>query len=274
MRHPAFLFVLAFGSSCRGQDFLRSLGRRLQKKGDGPLERILWLTLSDEETSFAIDSRHKTDPEERNVFVRGAAPTTSPVSPIENLSPAPTNAPTKLVSDGTSVEPSMLPSETPSMVPSVDTPVEPSPTASPAPLSPVTESPTRSEGPFDEFLSETLTDDGSLQVPGTPQYQAIATLGATNPDLDPADSSDQIEITLRYALNTLYFSTEGANWKDNSLWTTANHPCGSETTETWFGVKCDDSLESVESISMEGNNLLGQLPSEIRGLTSLRELSS
>jgi hypothetical protein len=123
-------------------------------------------------------------------------------------------------------------------------------------------------GAIEEFLERELTDDGSLAIEGTPQNRALEQLLQTNPDLDTTDPDDQIEILQRYALNTLYFSTEGANWTNSLLWTEAGHPCGSDDDPSWHGVICDDLL-LVEELSLDMNDLFGQLTSEIRGLATL-----
>jgi hypothetical protein len=127
--------------------------------------------------------------------------------------------------------------------------------------------------PLGEFLSMELTDDGSLATPGTTQFEALAALEASNPELDPANADDQTEILQRYALNTLYFSTSGANWVNNQLWTSASHPCGDGTAEPWFGVQCDSGSTIVTFLSLSTNDMLGSLPSEIRGLSGLQSLN-
>jgi hypothetical protein len=114
-----------------------------------------------------------------------------------------------------------------------------------------------------------LTDDGSLTEIGTPQNQAFVVLSTTNPELNPSDPTDQIEITRKYALNTLYFATDGTNWIDNNLWATADPPCGGDATNTWFGLICDTS--GLVHILLGKNDLFGQLPSEIRALNNLSE---
>jgi hypothetical protein len=327
----------------------QSLRRRLQESVD---VEVLLATLNEEETDFAIRSRHHEEPMERNVFVRTAPsipnapsptsrPSATPVSPAPvspaTASPAPTTPPSTTpapaeTSEGT-MEPSAFtqldtnePSPTPSIPPtgnltrapseseppsSIDTPgpsslppnseatlapsMQPSlstipsvgsgetlapaggtlvtsaPSTSPAPSSSAAPSGVLGELTLEEFLFQSLTDDGSLTLSGTPQNRAFVTLTASNPDLDPNDQTDQQEISQRYALNTLYFSTDGDNWANNVLWTSADPPCGGESTDSWHGVNCDDTLQSVEGISLSLNDLVGQLTSEIRGIPSLRK---
>ena len=134
---------------------------------------------------------------------------------------------------------------------------------------------------IEDFLIQTLSDDGAIDSIGSPQYKAISALLNSSSELNTNDPNDQIEILQRYALNTLYFSTNGENWKVNDLWTSASNPCGTKNNETnndttkgdaWYGVLCDSNLEVIEKLSLESNDLRGELPSEIRGLSNLVSL--
>jgi hypothetical protein len=126
---------------------------------------------------------------------------------------------------------------------------------------------------IEEFLFQTLTDDGSLATDGSPQSRALGAILETTPELDPSVPEDQTEILQRYALNTLYFSTNGPSWISNELWASASHPCGGEGDSTWFGVECNAGLTVIERLSLPTNDLLGILPSEIRGLVGLKYLN-
>jgi hypothetical protein len=129
-----------------------------------------------------------------------------------------------------------------------------------------TEVPTIRISPLEQFLTETLTNDGSLQDPSTPQYAALTALQKSNPNLDPA--VDQVEITQRYVLNTFYFALNGTSWVDidTSLWTTAADVC-----TPWAGVACDKS--TVITLDFNKKKLEGSLPSELKGLSTLCECS-
>jgi hypothetical protein len=117
-----------------------------------------------------------------------------------------------------------------------------------------------------------LSDDGSITVPGSPQNLAYEALRTTNPELDPNDPTDQIEITQRYAMNSFYFSTDGENWINKESWTTGLHPCGGDDSNTsWHGIACDDDRQNIELVALPNNDLLGQMPSEIVGLSNLSE---
>jgi hypothetical protein len=158
-------------------------------------------------------------------------------------------------------------------------------TDSPSPSS----QPTKGDGnstiiSIDEFLGQTISDTGEIDILGSPQNNALMAILNSTPELDPSNPEDQIEILQRYALNTLYFSTNGDSWKDNNMWTSASHPCGSgnygndtkinntSQSAAWFGVLCDPAEEVIERLSLEGNDLRGGLPSEIQGLNGLQVL--
>lgn len=47
--------------------------------------------------------------------------------------------------------------------------------------------------------------------------------------------SSDLEVYQRYALMTLYYSTEGDSWKDNTKWGKSVSEC------YWFGIECNDS---------------------------------
>lgn len=135
-----------------------------------------------------------------------------------------------------------------------------------------TQAPVGQETPA-EFITRTLTDDGSLETPGTPQNLAFASLTANYPNLDPNNGpNDQIQITQIYTLNTIFYSSEGNGWRNRDGWDGAIDPC---TPPTWFGVTCSTpapgGVAEATSLSLESNDMIGPLPSELRGLTSLRE---
>jgi Leucine-rich repeat (LRR) protein len=124
------------------------------------------------------------------------------------------------------------------------------------------------------FLTRTLTTDGSLQTAGTPQNNALLSMTETFPMLDPsAGAEEQNLISSIYALEVIYFSTSGDNWRDRTNWLGPTPPCGDETgaSGTWFGVACDADL-FVTDIELPENDLFGELTSEIKALTKLQNL--
>ena len=187
-------------------------------------------------------------------------PAQLPPTPAPNGVIPPSTLPPILIPPVTTAPPTLAPNEVPP------------PTPVPTPAAPTALT-------VEQFLTQTLTDDGSLQTPGTPQFSALVQLETTNPNLDPNLLADQVQITQRYALNTLFYATEGpTNWIASDLWTTAaplcdiNNPAANSTN--WFGVTCETLLEMslVTELTLRNNKIRGRLPSEIRGLRDLRTL--
>jgi Leucine-rich repeat (LRR) protein len=65
------------------------------------------------------------------------------------------------------------------------------------------------------------------------------------------------------ALVSLYNSTAGANWTDNSGWLLTDTPCSTP----WHGVNCHQ--EHVSSLSLYNNQLSGDIPPELGDLSGL-----
>lgn len=63
------------------------------------------------------------------------------------------------------------------------------------------------------------------------------------------------------ALVALYYATDGDNWDNRSGWLETNTPCW------WHEVQCSNN--HVDSLGLQDNNLIGQLPPELGSLTSL-----
>ena len=70
----------------------------------------------------------------------------------------------------------------------------------------------------------------------------------------------------RAALMALYYSTDGANWFDNSGWNTGSPYC------TWEGVTCDGAGH-VTSLILYKNHLEGTIPPAIGDLVYLQSLN-
>jgi hypothetical protein len=71
----------------------------------------------------------------------------------------------------------------------------------------------------------------------------------------------------RATLMDLYDNTGGTGWLDATGWGGAP---GSECS--WYGIACDAGATTVESVQLEGNNLVGTLPADLDHLTNLRLL--
>jgi Leucine-rich repeat (LRR) protein len=63
------------------------------------------------------------------------------------------------------------------------------------------------------------------------------------------------------ALVSLYNSTNGANWSNNTGWLATDTPC------SWFGLQCN--LGHITVLSLGQNSLNGNIPSEIGNLTEI-----
>ena len=74
-----------------------------------------------------------------------------------------------------------------------------------------------------------------------------------------------IDVTDCTVLVTLYNETNGENWHYQYGWLVNNTPC------SWAGITCTD--ERVTSISLEGNQLHGEIPLVLGQLSQLRELA-
>jgi hypothetical protein len=121
-----------------------------------------------------------------------------------------------------------------------------------------TSMPTLSLGDLSYLLESVSSDNGeALQSPSTPQNMAFKWL-ANDSNLGTYTNETIIQ---RYALATLYYSTNGDSWVNNASWLDDGDECAS----TWFQVECTDG--AVASLSLSSNNLFGMIPPEI-GLLS------
>ena len=69
----------------------------------------------------------------------------------------------------------------------------------------------------------------------------------------------------RDALEALYWSTDGPNWRNNSGW------LKSSNLEDWYGVACRDGRR-VSELDLRGNQLSGPVPAALGQLSELRGL--
>ena len=75
------------------------------------------------------------------------------------------------------------------------------------------------------------------------------------------------------ALVELYKATGGANWTENSNWSTsADSPPNAYDLNDWYGVTVDMEEERVSHLRLLENNLEGHIPAEIGNLTKLKRL--
>ena len=119
-------------------------------------------------------------------------------------------------------------------------------------------------------LFPTLMYDGGESLDDTASPEAMAYDWIVNSDilqLDPNDqsASNQMRISQRFGLATIWFNSVNSNWGDETEWLGPDE-C------IWFGVTCGENGEVVE-ISMPFNLLAGTLSKEIATLTNLVELN-
>jgi hypothetical protein len=104
-------------------------------------------------------------------------------------------------------------------------------------------------------------DNGTaLQTPLTPQNNALNWL-AGNVNLDSYSNATKIQ---RYALATLFYSTDGTSWYRKTNWRKNIDECD------WGYVFCDQN-RSLETLKLSYNNLFGTIPNELALLSNLCE---
>jgi hypothetical protein len=133
---------------------------------------------------------------------------------------------------------------------------------------PPTSSPSRQEvlQELESLLSLVSFDDGTaLQTPLMPQNMALNWL-ANNTNLDTYSDAKKIQ---RFALATLFYSTNGTTWYVNDTWM-SNHEdeCG------WYNNGASLCTRgSIDRLNLEMNNLVGKIPNELALLSNLSESS-
>jgi hypothetical protein len=119
-----------------------------------------------------------------------------------------------------------------------------------------------------ETLSLVSSDGGeALQTPGSAQHDALSWLA--NDTFQGYYTDDKL--IQRYSLATLFFSTNGKNWFNKSMWLDEGDEC-----DRWWqptgGILCDSLNGSITSLGLASNNLVGTIPAEIGLLKSLVSL--
>jgi hypothetical protein len=106
-------------------------------------------------------------------------------------------------------------------------------------------------------------DNGTaIRTASSPQNKALIWL-SNNTDLNSYSNATKIQ---RYALATLFYSTNGNSWYSKANWRSNRAEC------EWDAVSCDDN-GSVDTLSLESNNLIGTIPNELALLSNLCESS-
>lgn len=116
------------------------------------------------------------------------------------------------------------------------------------------------------FLVSMSFDDGmGLVDTGSPQSQAYEWLFA-DPRLTEYSST---RILQRYSMATLYYSTGGDAWEENTFWLSEEHECD------WFSRTTSSPVcesDEIVTLELDFNNLEGTVPAEIALLTKLERM--
>lgn len=117
-----------------------------------------------------------------------------------------------------------------------------------------------------------VSEEDALVTFGTPQYKAREWLEETDSAIICADNTARV--AQRYRAAVLYYSLGGTGWTTSTGWLEGSNEC------EWYGLTCadydasglSDTFFPITSVSLNGNNLEGDLPVEIFGLVELLEL--
>ena len=125
--------------------------------------------------------------------------------------------------------------------------------------------PVPSEEEIVDILSAVSSDNGAaLHVTDSPQNKAL--LWLANDTFQGYYTDDKL--IQRYALATLFYSTNGAGWLNQSLWLDDGDEC-----DRWWQyigkISCNATSGGITSLDLQKNNLQGTIPAEIGLLTSL-----
>jgi hypothetical protein len=119
-----------------------------------------------------------------------------------------------------------------------------------------------------DLLSSASLDGGAaLLTPSTPQNDALYWL-ADNANLDSYSNVKKIQ---RFVLATLYYSTRGYLWQNNTGWLSDADEC-----TNWFNTALGSFCSSgaVSDLGIDNNTLDGRIPAEVALLSnSMRRMS-
>jgi hypothetical protein len=120
-------------------------------------------------------------------------------------------------------------------------------------------------------ILSTISEEASLLIVGTPQFEARLWLDESDSAIICADQPELV--AQRYRAAVLYFSLGGSEWTTNVGWLSGSSEC------EWFGIDCNeydfaapDTFFPITSIDLNENNLQGDLPVEAFGLIKLEKL--
>ena len=103
----------------------------------------------------------------------------------------------------------------------------------------------------------------------SPQHKAFVWLLGETPENERGEltsSPEQARILSRYAMATLYYSTNGAGWRKSQNWLSTSH------ISTWYpgNFNNSDANLNVLKLDLRANRLIGTLPDELVFLSSLQ----
>jgi hypothetical protein len=128
---------------------------------------------------------------------------------------------------------------------------------------PPTPSPQEVIQALESLLIPVSFDNGTaLRTASSPQNKALIWL-SNNTDLNSYLNATKIQ---RYALATLFYSTNGHSWNEKAYWRTNRPEC------EWHAVSCDDN-DSIDRLDLSDNNLVGTIPNELALMSNLCESS-
>jgi len=117
-----------------------------------------------------------------------------------------------------------------------------------------------------QYIVNKITPDAAiLNDPHTPQSKALE--WAKN-DMAIYNVEVVSRVAQRYALATLYYSTNGTGWQTNANWG-HGHEC------EWYGVGCEsgeNNIVSVTYLDLNSNHLDGTIPEEIGYIAMLEQI--
>jgi hypothetical protein len=118
---------------------------------------------------------------------------------------------------------------------------------------------------LESLLIPVSFDNGtSLRTVASPQNNALNWLGI-NVNLNSYSNATKIQ---RYALATLFYSTNGNSWYGKNKWMSNEDECH------WYNSASSLCTRgSVETLHLESNNLVGTIPNELALLSNLSKLS-
>jgi hypothetical protein len=149
--------------------------------------------------------------------------------------------------------------------------VNTSPSTAPteSPTKRISLAPTFSDGGIATLLQMSITP-GKTDVfdvsPSDAAKKALTWVIQETKDVDVL--SDRTRLQQRFALVTVFFSTSGEQWGNNSGWLSNDHECN------WFFTNsnpCDES-GALTSLDLKFNSLVGVLPPQIGLLTHLKQI--